>query len=337
MMTTAQPASARRPPVWATVLVATYNHARFIREALDSVVGQTIFDWELVVVDDGSTDDTQAVLSAWHTEVGCKLPQRVTLLRTQNGGQAAAYEIGSVHCRGAYIALLDSDDRWLPHKLEASMSALVPRPELSLLTHTQYVITEAGIRTGRLWPRAGILASGDLRDQIRDSARLAVGTASSLVIRAGVFRSLLPVPTRRFASAADYYFAFGACLAGPIIALPEPLGEYRIHRDSMYLTRMSTSDGLRRQLDLQETIIGHFGLSAVLPRNAYYQRARFALACLNGPLIDRFRTFAALASAIMRDPYFRTGQKLQQVGFWSVSGLLPRSAFARLWRWFLLR
>jgi glycosyltransferase involved in cell wall biosynthesis len=317
--------------------MATHNHARYLREALGSVVGQTSFDWELVVVDDGSTDNTQEVLSAWQAEVGARLPQRVTLLRTENDGQSAACEAGYAHCRGRYVALLDSDDRWLPAKLERVTDILVPHPELTLLTHSQFVITADGVRTGKLWPRGGILASGDLRNQIRHSARLAVGTASSLVIRADVFAALLPVPTRRFPSAADYYFAFGACLAGPIAAVPEPLGEYRIHPDSMYLNRMSGSDGLRRQLELQETIAGHFGLLAVLPRNAYYQRARYALACLGGSPSARARAYGALASAIVRDPYFGAAQKAQQVVFWGLGALLPKAGFARLWRWFLLR
>jgi len=105
----------------------------------------------------------------------------------------------------------------------------------------------------------------------------------------------------------------------------------------MYLRRMSSTGGLLRQLDLQETIAGHFGLSAVLPRNAYYLRARFALACLDGSPMDRVRAYAALAAAIVRDPYFGVAQKVQQVLFWGGAALLPRSGFARLWRWFLLR
>lgn len=329
--------TATSGPVLVSVLVATYNHGRFIREALDSVVRQSSPDWELIVVDDGSTDETPQVIAAWQAETGAGLAQRTAFLRIKNCGQSAAFEAGFTHCRGRYIALLDSDDRWLPDKLASAVSALLAAPQVSLLTHAQFVMTAEGKRTGRLWPRGGNLATGDMREQIRRTARLAVGTASSLVIRADVFESLLPVPTRRFRSAADYYFAFGASLAGPVVALPEPLGEYRIHQDSMYLSRMSTSDGLRRQLDLQETIVGHFGLLAVLPRNAYYLRTRFALAALGGTVTERVRTYAAMITAIARDPYFALGQKLQQIMFWGVATLLPRSGFARLWHWFLVR
>ncbi len=320
-----------------TVLLATYNHARFIRESLESIRSQTSADFHLVLVDDGSTDATPEVIGRWLAEEGAELADRTEVLTQPNGGQSAAWEAGAALCQGRYIALLDSDDRWLPAKLARAAEALAAHPEASLLTHPQWVLTGDGTRTGRLWPRGGILADGDVRAQLRQTARLAVGTASSLVIRTDIFRSLLPPPTRRFRSAADYYFAFGASLAGPVIALPEPLGEYRVHGDSMYLNRMLTGDGLRRQLDLQETITGHFGLGAALPRNAFYQRARFALAALEGTVADRLVGYRRLAAAIMHDPFFRPAQKIEQLWFWGAAGMLPPRAFARLWRWFLLR
>ncbi len=320
-----------------SVLVATHNHASYLAEALDSVLGQTYRDWEIVLVDDGSTDATAEVIAAWCRQNQAALAGRFQQIRINNAGQSAAYEAGAPFCRGRYIALLDSDDRWLPGKLAAASAALQADPNLTLLTHPQFVIDASGARTGRTWPRGGFLASGDLRAQMRRTARLGVGTASSLVLPATTFQGLLPTPTRKFSSAADYYFGFGACLAGPILALAEPLGEYRIHPSSMYLQRMSNGEGLRRQLDLQETISGHFGLGAVLLHNAYYQRARFALACLTGSIIDRFRTLRDFSSAILDDPWFSPAQKIQQLGFWSAAAVLPRPAFIRLWRWFLLR
>ncbi|MEO8030420.1 MAG: glycosyltransferase [Gemmatimonadota bacterium] len=320
-----------------SILIAAHNHAPYIAEALDSVLAQTCGDWEVVIVDDGSTDGTGEAAQAWCQDHQDRLSGRFHLMRIENAGQSAAYEAGAPSCRGRYIALLDSDDRWLPAKLATALRALDADAEATLLNHAQYIIDSQGRRTGGLWPRGGYLPSGDLREPMRHSGRLAVGTASSMVFRADVFRSLLPTPTRKFSSAADYYFGFGACLAGPILALGDPLGEYRIHPSSMYLQRMSNGEGLRRQLDLQETITGHFGLGPVLVHNAYYQRARFALACLTGSIIDRFRTFRDFGSAILGDPWFSPGQKIQQLGFWSLAAVLPRSAFVRLWRWFLLR
>lgn len=317
-----------------TVLIATYNHAAFIRESLDSVLAQTDADWELVIVDDGSTDETRRVIGDWQRTSG--IPQRVEVVTLANAGQSAAFETGFALCRGSLIALLDSDDRWLPGKLAAVRQAFEARPDAALLTHSQYIIDREGRRSGKLWPRAG-LVDGDLRERIRRTGRLAVGTASTLVIPAPIFRSLLPMATRGFRSAADYYLSFGAALAGPVIALTEPLGEYRVHPEGQYLIRMKDTAGLLKQKALQETIIGHFGLAETLTHNAYYQRTRFALACLDGSLGQRWDAYRALTEAIVADPYLGAAQKLQQILFWAVAGCLPKPLFTRMWQWFLHR
>src|SRR5262245_42788481 len=96
-------------PIHFSVVIPTYNRLEFLISAIESVERQTYKSFEIIVVDDGSTDDTLAHLSA--------LGDRVTLLRQMRKGPGAARNMGARHASGAYVAFLDSDDLWLPWSL----------------------------------------------------------------------------------------------------------------------------------------------------------------------------------------------------------------------------
>src|ERR1017187_7936626 len=94
-----------------SVVIPTYNRARILPRAVKSVVSQTLEDWELLVVDDGSADDTEQVVAAFGDS-------RIHYIRHErNRGQSAAQNTGIRASRGTYVAFLDSDDEWLPEKL----------------------------------------------------------------------------------------------------------------------------------------------------------------------------------------------------------------------------
>ena len=89
-----------------TVVIPLYNGRDFIREALDSVLAQTLSPDEIIVVDDGSTDDGPDIVA------DMALSHSITLLRKANGGQSSARNVGIAHANGDLIALLDQDDAW---------------------------------------------------------------------------------------------------------------------------------------------------------------------------------------------------------------------------------
>lgn len=99
-----------------SVVIPAYNCARFIREALDSALAQDYPGVEVIVVDDGSTDETGAILASYGA--------RIRLLSQRNRGCAAARNAGVAHARGKYIAFLDGDDAWRPWKIGYQMQAL---------------------------------------------------------------------------------------------------------------------------------------------------------------------------------------------------------------------
>lgn len=101
-----------------SIIMPAYNSARFIAEAMDSVLSQTMQEWELLVVDDHSSDETTDIVSRY-----IEADSRIRLLSTPtNQGSGVARNIGIRAARGRYIAFLDSDDWWYPHKLEHQIS-----------------------------------------------------------------------------------------------------------------------------------------------------------------------------------------------------------------------
>ena len=110
-----------------SVVVPTYNRADLLEEAIQSVLQQEYANWELLVVDDGSTDDTGEVLDRYGSE------DRIRTFRQPNSGQAVARNQGIRNARGEFVAFLDSDNRWLPHKLRAQAEYLAEHDEIDVL------------------------------------------------------------------------------------------------------------------------------------------------------------------------------------------------------------
>ncbi|MFN0123216.1 MAG: glycosyltransferase family 2 protein, partial [Blastocatellia bacterium] len=108
-----------------SIVICAYNAAPFLSETLESVLAQTYQDYEIIVVNDGSTDHTDQVMTPYL--------DRLTYLKQPNSGPGAARNTAFRHARGRYIALLDSDDQWLPQYLETMLARLQAEPEVDLL------------------------------------------------------------------------------------------------------------------------------------------------------------------------------------------------------------
>lgn len=113
-----------------SVIIPVYNRAGVIRQCLESVFAQTCRDYEVIVVDDGSTDGLASALAPWSDRLRC--------VRIANRGAAGARNEGFRHARGEYIAWLDSDDIWLPHKLEVELKIMQSLSSRAGFVHSDF-------------------------------------------------------------------------------------------------------------------------------------------------------------------------------------------------------
>ncbi|WP_152053995.1 glycosyltransferase family 2 protein [Tautonia marina] len=118
-----------QPTPAVSVVIATYNYGRYLAGAIDSVLAQTFADFEVVVVDDGSTDQTPEVIRRYLED------SRIRYLRHEHLGQPRTKNAGIRAARGRYVAFLDADDRWLPSKLEKQVALFEvdPNPQIGVV------------------------------------------------------------------------------------------------------------------------------------------------------------------------------------------------------------
>jgi Glycosyl transferase family 2 len=133
-----------RAPAFSVVIPA-YNAAATIGTTIRSVLAQTLSDLELIVVDDGSTDRSVAIAEALASEDG-----RVRLIRQANQGPSTARNAGISEARGPLVSILDSDDLWMPHYLEAMVQALESDPGAGFAYTDAWVLHD---RSGRIFRR----------------------------------------------------------------------------------------------------------------------------------------------------------------------------------------
>lgn len=129
-----------------SIIMPMHNSEKFVCEAIESVLAQTYADWELLVVDDGSTDNSINVVRNFADK-----DKRIRLLHSDRhiGMPSAPRNVGVSNARGRYVAFLDSDDRWLPHKLERQV-ALFDNDDVLIVFSNYEKIDEHGTRRHRV-------------------------------------------------------------------------------------------------------------------------------------------------------------------------------------------
>jgi len=162
-----------------SIIIPTYNRVHVLGRAIESVLQQSYFadavEWELIVVDDGSTDSTEASLAN-------NYPQ-IIYLKQDNGGVSAARNLGLEHASGEWLAFLDSDDEWLVHKLSAQF-ALLAQSTLKVC-HTEEIWIRDGVRVNQMNKHKK--AGGRIFERCLP---LCAMSPSSIIIHQGVFDSV---------------------------------------------------------------------------------------------------------------------------------------------------
>jgi len=202
-----------------SVLIPSYNHARFLPAALHSVFAQTYTDYEIVVVDDGSTDGSVELLRSYG--------DRIRLYTQSNRGTYPTLNRCIAESRGQYLAILNSDDLWAPIKLEKQVAMLDSHPQVGLV-HTDGYFIDAegrilpGNPLGFEWPRT---PTGNIIEALVRHNKI---IASSVMIRRECFERLGGFREDLFGS-GDWEMWFRVALEYDIGYIDEPLTMYRVH------------------------------------------------------------------------------------------------------------
>ncbi|HTM02140.1 MAG TPA: glycosyltransferase [Vicinamibacterales bacterium] len=218
-----------------SVITPAWNAAAWLPETIASVLAQTHADWEWLIVDDGSADDTGVIV-----ERASRADARIRLLRQSNAGPSAARNRAMREARGEYFAFLDSDDVWDPRFLDAQLQVFSAHPETHLVTAT--ALNLGGPFNGR--PTRRISTGGTpvlpLDELILDETSAFIMT----VFRREVFETIGGFDESQWTS-EDYDFWIRAAQAGFVFRCnPVPLGQYRVHDGSLSQHRARMLEGI---------------------------------------------------------------------------------------------
>jgi glycosyltransferase involved in cell wall biosynthesis len=133
------------PSPRVSILMTVYNGMPYLPAAIESMLKQTFQDFEFIIVNDGSTDGTVAYLDSL-------ADPRIHVVHRENGGTAAAANQGLQHCRGEYIARMDSDDISLPHRLATQVAFLDQHPRVGLVGAQMAPLGETGVGKSLILP-----------------------------------------------------------------------------------------------------------------------------------------------------------------------------------------
>ena len=205
-----------------SVIIPNYNYSEYVCEAVDSALGQTYQNKEVIVVDDGSTDNSVELLA--------KYGDKIRLIAQKNAGVCAARNNGVAASSGELIAFLDADDVWMPEKLEKQVAQFLADPNV-VLSHVgmEDIDADDTVLATHLDGMSGKVSSHMLLFE----EAVILGACSGAVVRRKPFETLGGFD-KRMSTAADWDFCFRISRLGDVAFVREPLLKYRQHGSNMH-------------------------------------------------------------------------------------------------------
>jgi hypothetical protein len=283
-----------------SILIANFNYARFLPAALNSLLAQTYGNWQAVVCDDGSTDESVQVVKSY-----AERDPRIQLVEKTNGGQTSTVNACYEHLKGQILCLLDSDDVFHPDKIQHVVDAFTANPQAGVCNHFCQVIDSQGkLQPVNMHVR---LDCGWLANQaLQRGACVYVPTTSCMSMRREIAEMVFPI-TDRQPRDVDGYLGMVNQFLSPMLLIDRPLGYYRVHGDNMGGLTEPTPDRLRYELKLIEMrtanvkdfVANRFG-PAVAGRITLEDNPQYIQAALKLLAIEKTDRRQSRASALIR-------------------------------------
>ncbi|MFZ0678376.1 glycosyltransferase family 2 protein [Candidatus Binatus sp.] len=207
-----------QPPV--SIVINNYNYGRYLRAAIDSALAQTYPEVEVIVVDDGSTDDSREIIVSYG--------KRIIPVIKSNGGQGSALNAGFEMSRGEIVMFLDADDELLPEAVDRVVKAW--RPGVAKIQFQLELIDEVGAPLGlRVPPFKRFIPNGDIRDRFARFGEYPTAPLSGTAYAREALSRVMPLDETIWSIAADKPLVVLTPFFGDLISICAPLGRYRIH------------------------------------------------------------------------------------------------------------
>jgi glycosyltransferase involved in cell wall biosynthesis len=294
-----------------SVIINNYNYGRFLPDAIESALAQTYPHKEIIVVDDGSTDESRQILQRY--------ADRVKLILKENGGQASAFHAGFAAAHGEVICFLDSDDYWAPQLLERVAS--VWRPGLAMVEWRMECVDAQGKSLGKQLPPR-VPPRGDLRPRLMYHGFYPCTPTSANAFARHALEAIFPLDEPLWRINADLPLVLAAPFYGAFEFIDEPLAYYRLHGANLFhgmppnwaRLERETRHGLARAAIIRE----HAARQGLKP----HPRLGYSL-----PALNLYRLMLLLAGRAIPEMHKDTRLKL---AIWGVEAVLKTDT---PWNW----
>jgi glycosyltransferase involved in cell wall biosynthesis len=206
-----------------SVIIITYNRAQLLKTAMQTVLAQTFEDFELLIIDDGSPDDTENTVKSFHD------PRVRYVKHAQNQGEGGARNTGIQHAEGEYIAFLDDDDEWLPNKLQLQVRLLDAQPKQVGFVHSALINFYADTGEEVEKKRSVEAVSGQVFDRLLQENFVILST---VMARKACFDAVGPFDLS-IPAGLDYDMWVRLSQRYAFAYIDVPLIKYRIHRHNL--------------------------------------------------------------------------------------------------------
>ena len=204
-----------------SVLISNYNCDRYLASAIDSALAQTYPQIEIIVVDDGSTDNSRQIIEHY--------ADNIKAIFKRNGGQASAFNAGFEVSRGEIICLLDADDLWMPSKVAEVVSSFKNCPQATVVYHKVQNMNKNEVPIGKPWPPYRSIV-GDISQSVsRSGGWWPFPPSTALSFSRRFLAKVMNIPEAEYRLCADAYLADLAPFFGEVVGIDRVLSRFRFH------------------------------------------------------------------------------------------------------------
>ncbi|WP_206952545.1 glycosyltransferase family 2 protein [Trinickia acidisoli] len=300
-----------------TIAICNYNYERFLVDAIDSALEQDYAATKVLVVDDGSTDGSRAIIASYGS--------RIRAVLKPNGGQVSAYNRALDEIDTEYAILLDADDLLYPN----AVTEVMRRFDSGDYAKVQFrldVISQDGTGTGVTVPHSD--APSDCGTLLREGWLYPSPPASGNAYKASALRRFFPIPeTSESRYGADFFAIYGVALVGRVASIGRSLGAYRVHNSAPQDVSFANSEKNNKAPKAYAArwsalrYVVRDRLDVELPPSFHdfsHEKAIFCSEVYGAPLIDRWRWFAFESRdylhSIVANPFWGVAKKVGTIG-----------------------